>query len=88
MKGRFFAEEAKHFAYAWKNGFLSGLIYVEDLAGYLNIIANILASFASIIKIEYAPYITVYGSFLIILTLPYLVLFRDLIYLQIILKKF
>ena len=77
LKGRFFAEEAKHFAYAWKNGFLSGLVYVEDLAGYLNIIANILASFASIIKIEYAPYITVYGSFLIILTLPYLVLFRD-----------
>ena len=43
LKGRFFAEEAKHFAYAWKNGFLSGLVYVEDLAGYLNIIANILA---------------------------------------------
>ncbi len=77
LEGRFFAEEAKHFAYAWKNGFFSGLVYVEDLAGYFNIIANILASFASIIKIEYAPYITVYGSFLIILALPYLVLFRD-----------
>ena len=77
FNGRFFAEEAKHFAYAWKNGFLSGLFYVEDFAGYFNLIANILSSTASIIQLEYAPFVTVYGSFLIILILPYLVFFRD-----------
>ena len=75
FEGRFFAEEAKHFAYAWKNGFLSGLFYVEDLAGYFNLIANILSSTAAIIQLEYAPFVTVYGSFLIILILPYLVFF-------------
>ncbi len=77
FEGRFFAEEAKHFAYAWKNGFLSGLFYVEDLAGYFNLIANILSSIAAIIQLEYAPFVTVYGSFLIILILPYLVFFRE-----------
>jgi len=77
FNGRFFAEEAKHFAYSWKNGFLSGLFFVEESAGYFNLIANILSSLASIIQLEYAPFVTVYGSFFIILILPYLVFFRN-----------
>ncbi len=75
--GRFFAEEGKYFAYAWKNGFFSGLFFIEDAAGYINLIANIFTSIASIIKIEYAPFVTAYGSLIIILILPYFILFRD-----------
>ena len=77
INGRFFAEEGIHFVNAWKNGFFSGLIFIEESAGYLNLIANILASLATLIKLENAPLVNVYGSFIIILLLPFLVLFRD-----------
>lgn len=75
--GRFFAEEGLHFANAWKNGFFSGLIFIEASAGYFNLIANIFASIATLIKLEYAPFVNIYGSFIIILFLPFLVLFRE-----------
>ncbi len=74
--GRFFAEEGLHFANAWKNGFFSGLIFIEASAGYFNLIANILASIATLIKLENAPFVNIYGSFIVILLLPFLVLFR------------
>ena len=77
LNGRFFAEESIHFAYAWKNGFLNGLFFIEAYAGYFNFIANILASFASLIKIEQAAFVNIYGSFFTIILLPYLILFRD-----------
>ena len=77
INGRFFAEEGLHFAYVWKNGFFNGLFFVEEIAGYLNLIANIFASLASLVEIENAPFVNIYGSFLVVLTLPYLILFRD-----------
>lgn len=76
--GRFFAEEGnKHFAYAWENGFLKGLFFLEKEAGYLNFIANLLTATSSLINIELSPMITVYGSLIFILLPSYFLLFRE-----------
>ena len=73
-----FCGRGLHFANAWKNGFFSGLIFIEASAGYFNLIANIFASIATLIKLEYAPFVNIYGSFIIIL-FTILVLFREFI---------
>jgi len=76
--GRFMAEEGnKHFAYSYENGFLEGLFYVENAAGYYNFIANFLAGISTFISIEFSPLVTSYGSLFFILLLVYFILFRE-----------
>ena len=78
LNGRFFAEDgSKHFAFAWENGFWKSLIYVEKEAGYINLIANILVSISSLIKIEFSPLITIYGALIFVLLPAYLILSRE-----------
>ena len=78
LNGRFIGEEATHhFIYALENTFLKNLFYYVDEAGYFNLLPNILLEISTKIPIEFAPLITVYGSFIFIILLPYLCLFRD-----------
>ncbi len=89
LNSRFQSEEgSKYFVYVWENGFFKGLFYIENAAGYFNLIANILVSISSLIKIEYSPFITVYGSFILILLPLYLILFRKSLFFDTDLKKY
>jgi hypothetical protein len=89
LNGRFGGEEgSKYFVYVWENGFLEGLFYFENRAGYFNLIANVLVSTSSLIKIEFSPLITVYGSFIFILLPLYFILFRESVFFNTNLKKY
>jgi hypothetical protein len=78
LNSRFVAEEGfTFFEYIWEKGFFKGLFFFDSFAGYLNLIANILVSISSLMKIEYSPYITVYGSLIFILLPVYFILFRE-----------
>ena len=78
QNGRFIGEEATyHFIYALENTFLKNLFYYADVAGYINLLPNILLEIATKVPIKFAPLITVYGSFFFIILLPYFCLFRD-----------
>ena len=78
LNGRFIGEEATHhFIYALENTFLKNLFYYDNVAGYFSLLPNILLWISTKIPIEFAPLITVYGSFFFIILLPYLCLFRD-----------
>lgn len=75
---RFIGEEATHhLVFALEHSFLKNLLYYDDFAGYYNLIPNLLLEIASLIPIELGPYITVYGSFVFIILVPYFCLFRD-----------
>ena len=83
INGRFFAEEgSEHFANAYQNGFFINLFFTEAKVGYINFIANILTSFATLVPLKFSPLVTVYGSFVILLLPAYLILYRssDLFY--------
>ena len=78
LNGRFVGEEATHhLVFAIKNSLLSNLIYYDTFAGYYNLIPNLLTEIATKVPLEFSPIITVYGSFLFIILLPYLCLFRE-----------
>ena len=78
LNSRFAAEEGfSFFEYVWENGFFKGLFFFDNFAGYFNLIANMLVSISSLIKIEYSPFITVYGSFIFIILPIYFILFRE-----------
>ena len=78
FNGRFIGEEANHhFLFALNNNFFTNLIYYIEFAGYYNFIPNFFTWFATLVPLENAPLVTVYGSFFIILLLPYLILFRE-----------
>jgi hypothetical protein len=78
LNGRFIDEEArKHLIYALQNPFLKNLFYYDSFAGYFNLLPNILLWAATKVRIEFAPLMTVYGSFFFIILLPYLCLFRE-----------
>ncbi len=78
LNGRFVAEEAtQHFIFALQSNFFQNLIYYDELAGYFNLVPNLFTWISVNLKIEYAPLATVYGSFIFIILLPYLCLFRE-----------
>ncbi len=78
LNGRFIGEEANHhFLFALNNNFFTNLIYYIEFAGYYNFIPNFFTWIATLVPLENAPLVTVYGSFFIILLLPYLILFRE-----------
>jgi hypothetical protein len=75
---RFFAEEGKfYFSHAFDYGFLEALRYVQIRAGYVNLVENFAAAFASLARLEFAPFVTTTIA-LLVQTLPLLViLFGD-----------
>jgi hypothetical protein len=78
IEGRFIGEEATHyFLYALNNNFIENLFYYDTFSGYYNLTANLLAEIATYLPLEFAPYATVYGSFLIILNLYIFSLFYN-----------
>ena len=76
LNGRFVGEEATyHFLFALNNDFIENLFYFIPLAGYYNLVPNILAEIATLLPLELAPFSTVYGSFLILINLQIICLF-------------
>ncbi len=75
---RFFAEEGKfYFSHAFNYGFLEALRYVQIRAGYVNLVENFAAAFASLIRLEFSPFVTTYTA-LLVQTFPLLfILFGD-----------
>ena len=77
FNGRFIGEEATHhLLFALQNNFFQNLFYYDQIAGYYNLIPNLFSWIASRVYLEYSPLVTVYGSFIFIVLLPYLCLFR------------
>lgn len=88
LNGRFLAEEAtQHFISALQNNFFQNLIFYDELAGYFNLIPNLFTWISVNLEIQYAPLATVYGSFIFIILLPYLCMFRESIFLNSEIKK-
>ena len=83
LNGRFVGEEASHhFLFALNNSFLENIFYFIPLAGYYNIVPNILTEISTYIPLEYAPLSTVYGSFIIFINLIVVALFNESYFLQ------
>ena len=83
LNGRFVGEEASHhFLFALNNSFLVNIFYFIPLAGYYNIVPNILTEISTYIPLEYAPLSTVYGSFIIFINLIVVALFNESYFLQ------
>jgi hypothetical protein len=77
LNGRFVGEEALYFLNALNSSFVdSFLFYIPD-AGYYNLIPNIFTKLATYPPLEFAPFFTVYGSFIIILNLFIICLFYE-----------
>ena len=73
--GRFVAEEGSFFfKNSFEHGFLYGLTQIHFGSGYLNLWANICTAFASLAELEYAPLVTVYLNFLLIIFLIYYII--------------
>ena len=83
LNGIFVGEEAsQYFLFALNNSFLENISYYIPLAGYYNVIPNILTEIATYLPIEYAPMSTVYGSFIIFINLIVISLFCESHFLQ------
>ena len=64
LNGRFAAEEAtQHLLSALNNSFIGNFLFYDDLAGYYNILPNILLELSTLLPLEHSPYVTVYGSY-------------------------
>ena len=88
LNGRFIGEEATHhFMSALNNNFFKNLIYFDNVSGYFNLIPNILSEISTYLPIEYAPMVTVYGSFLIIINLSFICLFNNSYFLNTKIKR-
>ena len=88
LNGRFVGEEATyHFLFALNNDFIENLFYFIPLAGYYNLVPNILAEIATLLPLELAPFSTVYGSFLILINLQIICLFYNSYFLDTKFKK-
>jgi len=68
LEGRFLAEEGE---YWYRNIFLNGqlktLILIIDMSGYINMWMNIAAFFSGLVPMQYAPLVTVYFSFVLLM---------------------
>ena len=78
LEGRFFGEEGElWFKSAYENNFFKHFSYFAEIAGYYNLIVNLLTELSTYVPLIYAPLVTVYGSFIIILIPILLILFKD-----------
>ena len=75
---RFLTEEGKfYFSHAFNYGFVEGLRYVQTRAGYINLIENFATTSASLVELEFAPFVTTYIA-LLVQTIPLvIILFGD-----------
>ena len=59
LNGRFWAEEGTiHFAHAFAEGGIGGLTFIDQRAGYLNIVPNVGTWLASLVPLSVAPLVT------------------------------
>ena len=78
LEGRFFGEEGElWFKSAYENNIFKHFSYFAEIAGYYNLIVNLLTEISTYVPLIYAPLVTVYGSFIIILIPILLILFGD-----------
>jgi|WetSurMetagenome_2_1015567.scaffolds.fasta_scaffold10186_2 hypothetical protein len=72
---RFWAEEATiYFRYAYESSVLDGLLMIAgDSAGYLLLLGNIAITLATLVPLEYAPFVTTYFSFIIFIV-PFIII--------------
>ena len=78
LEGRFFGEEGElWFKSAYENNFFEHFSYFAKIAGYYNLIVNLLTELSTYVPLIYAPFVTVYGSFIVILIPILLILFGD-----------
>lgn len=64
IHGRFWAEEGTlHFAHMYGDGFPNDILYVQTRTGYYNFFANIGSWLASNVPLLYAPLVTTWLSF-------------------------
>lgn len=75
IEPRFWAEEASlYFRYAYLEGIWKGLIFVPTkVGGYLALSTNIISVLASLVPIEFAPFVTTYAA-LIVIFIPVLLI--------------
>ncbi|MEM7139701.1 MAG: hypothetical protein AAF548_01635 [Actinomycetota bacterium] len=70
LEGRFWAEEGSvHFAHAVNEGGFAGLTFIDQRAGYLNLIPNLGTWLASLLPLSVAPLVTGWLSFTVLLLL-------------------
>lgn len=75
LNGRFWAEEGTiHFAHAFIEGGIDGLTFIDQRAGYLNIVPNVGTWLASLVPLSVAPLVTTWMAFLIIVGLLWVTL--------------
>ena len=75
LEGRFWAEEGSiHFAHASNEGGLSGLTFIDQRAGYLNLVPNVGTWIASLVPLSIAPLITTWIAFGVLLYLLWITL--------------
>ncbi len=68
LEGRFFAEEGTiWFRNIFINGKLDTLFFIYEISGYIHLWMNIAAFFSGLVDIEYAPLVTSYFAFFLLL---------------------
>lgn len=75
LEGRFLAEEATtFFKYSYFNEWYKTLFFIDNIAGYNYVAANINAIIADLVPLEKAPLATIYGSLGILFFIFYFIL--------------
>jgi hypothetical protein len=68
LEGRFWAEEGSiHFAHAYAEGGIAGLTFIDQRAGYLNLIPNVGTWLATLVPLSVAPLVTTWLAFGVLL---------------------
>ena len=76
IEGRFMAEEGTIlFRHAFLNVNLSTLFYLSDVSGYINIWLNVSTIFSNIVPLKYAPLVSVYLAFILLIYIFFYILF-------------
>lgn len=75
LEGRFWAEEGSvHFAHAYTEGGLAGLTFVDQRAGYLNLVPNVGTWLATLVPLSAAPLVTAWLSYVLLLFMLWITL--------------
>ena len=68
LEGRFWSEEGTvHFAHAVNEGGIAGLTFIDQKAGYLNLVPNVGTWLAGLVPLSVAPLVTTWLSFAVLL---------------------
>lgn len=63
------------FRHAFLHGNLSTLFYLSDISGYINIWLNVSTIFSNIVPLKYAPLVSVYLAFILLIYIFFYILF-------------